>query len=126
MAGRRLVGWLGVAAATLLLSPGRGKADLFTFWKSKCCPRPSYPVCHYCTPELYRVWACCCGPKISQEPVFRYPELPLTIENHPYPCPPVLPTDYYSPYLLPVPGSAYQEKSKTTQEGGDAGKANAV
>jgi hypothetical protein len=97
----------------LLVGPGRGKADLFG---CKCCPPPSYPKCHYWTPELYRIWACFCAPKISQEPVLRYPELPVVIHNHPYPCPPVLPQDYYSPYLLPVPGSAYVDKPKEKKE----------
>lgn len=117
MAGRHLIGLLLVATASVLLSPSRGQADLLRFWKWKRCPPPSYPVCHYCTPELYRIWACFCGPKISQEAVFRYPELPLVIHNHPYPCPPVDPAEYYSPYLLPVPGSTYAKESKT-----DAGK----
>jgi hypothetical protein len=116
MVSGRVFGLLAVTTAGLLLSPGRGRADLLCWWRGKCCPPPSYPACHYWTPELYKVWACFYAPKISQYPAFRYPELPLEIENHPYPCPPVMPADYYSPYLLPLPGSAYTAKSKTAAE----------
>ena len=120
MAGKSV---LGLLAAALLLSSGPIRADVLTCWKAKCCPPPSYSHCHYWTPELYRAWACLFGPKISQEAVFRYPELPLTIENHPYPCPPVPPNEYYSPYLLPAPGSTY-ERPKAPKAADEAGKSS--
>jgi hypothetical protein len=111
-----MLGLLAVAAAGLFISPEHGRADLFTWWQQCKCPPPSYPVCHYWTPELYKVWACFCAPKISQYPAVRYPELPMVNQTYPYPCPPVVPTDYYSPYLLPIPQSSFPEKPKEKKE----------
>src|SRR5262245_25038237 len=116
MARARMLGLLAVAAAGLLTSPGRGRADFFRWWGCKHCPPPSYPACHYWTPERYKIWACCCAPQISPSPVLRYPERPVVDETHPYPCPPVVPADYWSPYLLPVPASLYPARAREKKE----------
>jgi hypothetical protein len=114
MARGRMLG--GLVVAGLLLLPARGRADIFDWWGCKHCPPPSYPVCHYWTPELYKVWACFHGPKISQYSVLRYPELPVVNETHPYPCPTVVPVDFWTPYLLPVPESQYPRQAREKKD----------
>jgi hypothetical protein len=51
------------------------------------CPPSQYSCFHYLTPNLYRVYEQCHGPKVGMVAPEKYPQFPLHYEITTFPCP---------------------------------------
>jgi hypothetical protein len=67
-----------VSAGSIWKSAHEQKAD---------CPPSQYSCLHYLTPNLYRVYEQCHGPKVGLVAPDRYPQFPLHYEITTFPCP---------------------------------------
>ena len=87
---------LGLALAAGLGRPGTAAGE------HHHCPKPSYSPVHYWAPTLYRVYACFHGPQVPLVAPVRC--LPVGGNGRivRYPCPPVDPAHYDSPYAGPL------------------------
>jgi hypothetical protein len=98
---RKTATWLGLSLLAGLVMPERSAAE-HPWLQHLHCPKPSYSPLHYWTPTLYRVAACLHGPHVPLIAPVRC--LPAGGNGRivPYPCPPVDPAHYDSPYAGPV------------------------
>src|SRR5262245_28821986 len=99
MNGRKYGVWAAALAAGLLAPAGAWAGNWFRCGPYADCPPPSYSCAHYWTPQLYRVYACLCGPKIGQYPPDRYPGIPPNADVYRFHCPPVAPSVMANQYF---------------------------
>jgi hypothetical protein len=102
MSGRkRCAGAAGALLFGLLAVDGARAGDCYRCGPYAGCPKPSYSCVQYWAPTVHRVYACLCGPRISQYPPDRYPDIPPRSDVIPFRCQTASPQTMTELYSVP-------------------------